>query len=362
MDSKVFEKRTSIMELLSGKRIILVTHLKDIDGVSSAAIAVSSLSPEKVIFSDYGRVPALELLKDFPGSQKGMAIIFTDISLSEDASDVYKELFGKLKSDGDIIIWLDHHPTQEKAVHVLQDFADFAVAGEQNMCGAELLYEEIIKPLGLSSTKIETIKEMAHISDFNISGTPFDEKLRKATKAISSYLDDRTGIQEGLLRISKAIENDPNNFDRDSFVSERAQIYERAQKRLKDELANNTYIVGNDIVKAIVGFNTAGSLQSNDGCYFLLELDKARNGNANTAIYVKVKLGTCHIRVSNKSIDTLLLAQALNGNGHPAASAFPIPKDFVIDSKEGMRKFADFIDGKIKEIYKTEDRIEKTKV
>ncbi|MGC8652176.1 MAG: DHH family phosphoesterase [Candidatus Micrarchaeia archaeon] len=356
MDKTVFEKRTDMAVLLDKKKIILVTHLKDVDGIGSAAMALGAFNPERIIFSDYGKEPALELSQDFLEVPENRVVMFVDIGLSEDASDVYNDLFGKLKNNGNKIIWLDHHPVQDKATHVLENLADFAIAGEQKVCGAELLYEEVIKPLGFSSAKMETIKEMAHISDFNISGTPFDEKLGKATEAIASYLDDRTGMQEGLLKISKAIENDPINFDNDRFVSERAEIYELVQKQLKDELASNTYVVGNENFKAIIGFNTAGSLQSSDGCYFLLGLEKAKDENASIAIYVKAKLGTCHMRVNDESIDTLPLARALNGNGHPAASAFPVPEDFTISSREDMERFAKFLGKRIKEAYRTEDK------
>ncbi|MGC8586516.1 MAG: hypothetical protein ACP5K5_03165, partial [Candidatus Micrarchaeia archaeon] len=149
---------------------------------------------------------------------------------------------------------------------------------------------------------------------------------------------------------------DPENFDKDKFVSERAELYESMQKKLKEELASSTYIVGNENFKAIIGFNSSGSLQSSDGCYFLLELEKAKKEKANVAIYVKERLGSCHMRVSNENIDTLKLAQKLGGNGHPGASAFPIPKEFDLGSKEGIAKFVNFIDSMIKELYKNDSK------
>ncbi|MGC8776953.1 MAG: DHH family phosphoesterase [Candidatus Micrarchaeia archaeon] len=356
MESTIFEKRANMQRLLEKNKLILVTHLKDIDGIGSAAMALIALKPERVIFSDYGKKPALELLKDFSEAPKGKVIMFVDISLSEDAAEVYKDLFSKLKKNGNIIIWIDHHPIQEKALSILKEFSDFAIAGEQKVCGAELLYEEVIKPLGILDSKLEKIKMLAHLSDFNVSGTPYDEKLKKATEAIASYLDNTAGMQEGLLKIAMAFAKDPENFDKDKFVSERAGLYESMQKKLKEELASNTYIVGNENFKAIIGFNFSGSLQSNDGCYFLLGLEEAKKAKANGAIYVKVKLGSCHIRTNNENIDTRKLAQELGGNGHPGASAFPIPKEFDLSTKEGITKFVNFIDSMIKELYKNDSK------
>jgi oligoribonuclease NrnB/cAMP/cGMP phosphodiesterase (DHH superfamily) len=358
---QVFIAKIEPSHIFKKEKILLISHLKDFDGVGSAAIAKIAFGNklERTIFSDFGKNAAEELKgeleKDIP---KNSVVMFVDISMNEDAAEIYKELFKKLKEGNNLIVWLDHHPIGPNAKRVLDDYADFAIGGEQKICGAEVLLKYIIEPneqfINLTNEKIGKINkigEMAHISDFALRGTPYDKKLDEASYAISSYLDDKTGMQEGLNKIAEAIAKNVDEFDKDEFIEDRATLYKNKQTELKEELKSNSYLIGNKI-KAIVGFNFSGSLQTNDGCSFLLGLDKAQKEGAKLAVYVKLGLGSVHLRSTDKAIDTSILAQKFGGNGHPPASAFPIPVEFRnIRSPEDMKRFAEYLEKEISETY-----------
>ncbi len=335
------------------KDIILISHQKDFDGIGSAAIAKIAFGSKisRIIFSDFGGDAALELSEELKKIlPQNSAIMFVDISLNENAADIYDKLLETLKSKNNLIVWLDHHPLGEKARKVLEKHADLAVAGEQKICGAEVFANNIIEPLGLSNKNIKIIEEMAHASDFNLSGQKYDDKLKKISEAIASYLDekDRKAMQSGLIEITNTVANDAENFEKNNLIRERAEYYEKKQKELKEELAKHIYVVGNKI-KAVVGFNVSGSLQTNDGCNFLFENAK----DAEIAVYVKLNLGTVHFRRRDSSvIDLSIIAQRLDGNGHPPASAGKVPEAFKnIKEEKEMREFAKYLGTLVSEIY-----------
>lgn len=332
-------KTTDIVKLLDSKSVIVVTHLKDMDGMCSAAISMHLFGERiaGVAFSDfeYDAIRDVYEILEKKSFKNGI-VLFADLNFGDDALDLYKKIFEMLKSNGNAIIWLDHHKISSDAVKkTIERYADYAIAGEnKEHCGAELVAEHVAKPLGLYDEKTEELAYLSHISDFALSDPKIDKKLIKASEAIASYLDNQEGIQEGLLKISKAVMNDPSRFDEDPFVNERARIYEEKQGMLKEELSKNVdslTVRGHSI---LIGFNFSGSLQTNDGCSHLFKIGDATGNKPEMVIYFKVARGTGHIRVQNDSnIDSVPFAQSMKGNGHPKASAFPIPDDIL----DGLR-------------------------
>jgi len=143
----------------------------------------------------------------------------------------------------------------------------------------------------------------------------------------------------GLLKIAEAVAKDPNNYDADEFIKERATLYEEKQKSLKEELGKNTYIINLKGHTIVVGFNFSGSLETNDACDYLFSLAATSGRKADMALYVKVDRGTGHNRVAdNSNINSVPLAQIFGGNGHPKASAFPIPGDLLNELRDPKMK------------------------
>jgi len=350
------QKTSDITEIVDNRDIIVVTHQKDMDGMCSAAIAIDLFGSRisRVMFSDF-ELPAIEKLSHMieGGNFKNSVILFSDLSFNDSAIGIYSYIFSLLKHGNNYIVWLDHHPISDKVGALLADNADYLVVGEnKDFCGAELVAEYIAKPLKKYSSKIELIAHIAHISDFALRNTDFDKKLDKASFAIASYLDDESNMQDGLFKIARAIENDPNDFDNDNFITERSAIYEAMQNKLKEELRNSIRQISFGAHKAFIGFNFSGSLQTNDACNYILSLPESKG--AEMVIYVKAARGTCHIRIRNDSeIDSLPLANAMGGNGHSKASAFPVPHDIDLKESNGIMKLISIIEDKLKTLYKS---------
>jgi len=342
-------KVKDIASLLDDKKVVVVTHLKDIDGIASAAIAMNVFGERLigVVFSDF----EVDAIKEANGilnklNPKNSVIIFADLNFNDNAIELYEEKFKMLKANGNIIIWLDHHTIASKNVkELIEKYADYIIAGEnKDYCGAELVAEHVAKPLGKYGDRVAKLAKMAHTSDFALHDED-DEKRKKLSYAIANYLDtkDFQEVQAGLLKIAKAVAKDPNNYDNDEFIKEGAALYEEKQKSLKEELGKNAYVINLNGHTIVIGFNFSGSLQTNDGCDYLFSLAATSGKKADMALYIKVDRGTGHIRIADDSnINSVPLAQIFGGNGHPKASAFPIPEDLLNELRNpNMRKEAE---------------------
>jgi len=338
-------KVKDIASLLDDKKVVVVTHLKDIDGIASAAIAMNVFGERLsgVIFSDF-EVDAIKEANQILNklNPKNSVVIFADLNFNDNAIELYEEAFKMLKANGNIIIWLDHHTIASKNVkELIEKYADYIIAGEnKDYCGAELVAEHIAKPLGKYDKKVAKCAKMAHASDFALHDEE-DEKRKKLSYAIASYLDtkDFQELQAGLLKIAEAVAKDPNNYDADEFIKERTALYEEKQKSLKEELGKNAHVINLNSYTIVVGFNFSGSLQTNDGCDYLFSVAATSGRKADMALYVKVDRGTGHNRVAdNSNINSVPLAQIFGGNGHPKASAFTIPEDLLNELRDSKMK------------------------
>jgi len=340
-------KTTDMKRLLNNRDVIVVTHLKDIDGISSAAIAMNVFGEmlSSVVFSDF-EVDAIKGANQILNklNPENSAVIFADLNFNDSAIELYEEAFRMLKANGNIIIWLDHHTIASKNVkELIEKYADYIIAGEnKDYCGAELVAEHMAKPLGKYGDKVAKLAKIAHTSDFALHDED-DEKRKELSYAIASYLDtkDFQELQTSLLKIAEAVAKDPDNYDNDEFIKERAAFYKEKQKSLKEELGENIHIIDLKGHTIVVGFNFSGSLQTNDGCDYLFSAAAASGRKADMALYVKVDRGTGHIRVADASnINSVPLAQIFGGNGHPKASAFPIPEDLLNELRDHKMKEA----------------------
>ena len=345
MEGISISKAKDIASLLDDKKVVVVTHLKDIDGIASASIAMNVFGEmlSSVVFSDY-EVDAIKEANRILNklNPENSVVIFADLNFNDNAIKLYEEAFRMLKANGNAIIWLDHHTiASENVKELIEKYADYIIAGEnKDYCGAELVAEHIAKPLGKYDKKVAKCAKMAHASDFALHDEE-DEKRKELSYAIASYLDtkDFQELQTSLLKIAEAVAKDPNNYDNDEFIKERAAFYKEKQKSLKEELGKNVYIIDLKDHTIVVGFNFSGSLQTNDGCGYLFSVVATSGKKVEMALYVKVDRGTGHIRVADDSnINSVPLAQIFGGNGHPKASAFPIPGDLLNELRDSKMK------------------------
>jgi len=345
MEGISISKAKDIASLLDDKKVVVVTHLKDIDGIASASIAMNVFGEmlSSVVFSDY-EVDAIKEANRILNklNPENSVVIFADLNFNDNAIKLYEEAFRMLKANGNAIIWLDHHTiASENVKELIEKYADYIIAGEnKDYCGAELVAEHIAKPLGKYDKKVAKCAKMAHASDFALHDEE-DEKRKELSYAIASYLDtkDFQELQAGLLKIAEAVAEDPDNYDNDEFIKERAAFYKEKQKQLKEELGKNIHIIDVKGHTIVVGFNFSGSLQTNDGCDYLFSAAATSGRKADMALYVKVDRGTGHNRVADGSnINSVPLAQIFDGNGHPKASAFPIPEDLLNELRDPKMK------------------------
>ena len=295
------------------QKSIIISHRRDFDGIASAAELSRSLngSVEMVLFTNPGKAEMLSTVSKLDQA-KGTDIYIADVSMSAEGYEELCQKFEEVKSRGNSIIWVDHHPWPEAAALKMKPIAKILVCGEdKNRCAAELVYEKFCA----GDEVCKKLSSMAHLTDFNLrpEDKELDDNLVKISQCIAFLdRDDRHSNElRGLLveRVSTGVIS--------GGVIE--QIYAEYKKSEGENLK-----MLNDTVKTIyigkykIGIAFADNLQSNMACSKIKQLT-----GANIQIFVTTKDWSAHVR-SDNGINSSILSSALGGNGHEMASGFTL--------------------------------------
>ncbi len=299
----------TLMEMANGmKGVFCMTHAPDFDGISSAALIVHYMkAPESHLFFSY---PNVEDLRDGMGAllsagPEGSLIIFTDVSVNDDAVPYILEAIGRLKQSGNSVAWIDHHPWSEHAAKELEGACDFLLWGEGDECAAE----KAISALGASDGYAAEIKRLAHITDFNLPLPKGEEELILDMVRAITYLKNRNDMTGSLRRMAGLVSR--GDF-RNQFILDAAQAYIRESKQEIERLKQDCSL--HEVNGYRIGIGYARNIQSTQACAIIEEqLHTDIEAFINTEDY-KLSLR------SRKGVDCSAIASALGGGGHPQAS------------------------------------------
>jgi single-stranded-DNA-specific exonuclease len=104
--------------------IVCVSHKEDVDGISSAALIKAAFRAKIIILVDYANIISnLEELAalSFAPKKKIHKIFICDLGLSKKNEQIFKDIVGKIVSNGTEVTYIDHHDLSgETAVSLMK--------------------------------------------------------------------------------------------------------------------------------------------------------------------------------------------------------------------------------------------------
>ena len=292
---------------------IIISHRRDFDGIASAAELSRFLrgSVEMSIFTNPGKAEMLSTASKLE-SVKDAYIYIADVSMPADGYEELCSKFASVKSQGNKIIWMDHHPWPEQAQLKMKPIADTLICGEdKNRCAAELIYEKFCA----EDEVCKKLSSLAHLTDFNIrpEDKELDNNLIKVSQCIAFL--DRDDKHSNELR-SALTEYVSTGAISGGIIEQIYAEYKKSEDKNLKMLAETIKSI--QVGKYKIGMAFADNLQSNMACAKIKEIT-----GANIQIFVTTKDWSAHVR-SDNGINSSLLSSALGGNGHEMASGFTL--------------------------------------
>ena len=327
---------------LGGSSIYNITHMSDLDGISSAALLFKffSMPLDHVFFTDYN-IATIENVAESLRQPKlsGATIVITDFSSNAANLEIMNKLVREQKDLGNSVIWLDHHPWSSDAIDKVFRLLDYGIAGENDLyCGAEIVYRVLCE--GRDSNKTgKKIADRAHDSDFNLlPPPPPDDTSPNISLAINYYAHvDKGKLYEGLRGFVKDVSE--GNYDGDAIANATALYRETANaefKRMKEGMVT----LSTNGIKVIIGFGRL--MHATSACGMLHD-----QTGADLVIYVRTDEKAVSLR-SWGDVDCSNIAFKMHGGGHPHAAAFRIDGFAGLDTDAGRQEFIKIISPLIK--------------
>ncbi len=306
--------------LLKG-RVVVVSRDSNLDGLAAPALMMRTykIGKKDVILTQQAKY--IELEKRLRGMEpKGCSFVFSDLGISSGNPKAVVRIARFLRSNGNNVIWLDHHPWDDGIIKDVGRYVDFLACGESSMyCASEITHSLLCKK-GNGEARLAAI---AHYADFPDSNPGQRKRLEMLARAIT-YTRASKNREAGLLAIVESL----SKLDFDSrFIANAALMQKKVEERSTSVLMQNSYIV--ESKKAHIGVGFSNGLNANYACAVLMKRLGCR-----IAIYIDTKTGKSGIR-SHKGTDSSAIARAMGGGGHPQASGFSV-RPSSVSSGRGM--------------------------
>ncbi len=307
-----------------------ITHTADFDGVGSAAIIVNytKMPLDHIFFIGYTKEDiesAHRWISDIRPS--GSTVIFTDISANDTLLPYIIRLLGEIRSNGNTIAWIDHHPWSDTAIKEIREYCDLIICGEnEKYCAAELTYQ--IMSYGGNSA--EPIAKTAHLTDFNLRTEKNKGLLDKLACTITFINHNYSGSDRmrELRRMTGIISG--CDFDNE-FINETFEAYTVEAERNLVLLNQNaeSFQAG----RYRIGIGYGKNIHTNAACALIQ--DKL---DADISVMIFTDTGQISFR-SRKGVDCSPIARAFGGNGHPnAAGANPERHNLGIEEVDALKR------------------------
>jgi oligoribonuclease NrnB/cAMP/cGMP phosphodiesterase (DHH superfamily) len=290
-------------------KTIIISHESDVDGVFSAAIALMRFPHAKTLFTSYGkenfsRISDI-LYREIISAQERGQVIISDLGLSEDMIDLFKDIFIFLKSNLWSIIWVDHHPWSEKAIKsaIEEESVQLILDKTENLCASELMYSSFLK----GNTIAEGLSKIAHTTDFFIK----DQEIPPLPELITFYKT----FPDFYFRISELTSKISKGILWDTEMQKEYQQYSKLREHAKEITLNKIKLfeIENGIKISLVP--TSPYLQIS-----LFSEEVFKKTGADVAFFFN-KEGKISIRRNNEKIECDKIAkQLLEGGGHKFAA------------------------------------------
>ena len=305
---------------------IIISHIADMDGISSAALIMRKYKIKKknVLFADYSVGRLLQIEKQVKEKlQKDTVLFITDIGTNTSTIKIFLRIIASIKKTGGKIFWFDHHTWSYDSIEKVASKCDLAVVGENKLfCAAEITAAE----LKLTDSFTKKLIKIVHMSDFNIK--PKDKNIAEIIKSyvLSTTYYSSFNFSTYARRIGMIADQMSKEVLIPNFVIADGKKFEKLNINRLKKLKENI------LVGTIVSLGFSKYISTNDACACILD-----NTNSDIGVYLNTETFKCHLR--SKINDCSLLATQFGGGGHPHASGFEVNKAlYKIKTVNGRKK------------------------
>jgi len=301
---------------------VLISHRKDLDGLSSAALSLRYVAKHR-------RQPYVMSLKDYTDEEpvvesmfldlQNSKFIITDLSTNVPHIDALMEKFRTLKSWNNEISWFDHHPTTDQIRSALSTVVDFLDLRSSSTVASEITYQDLYVKNGIDDAHALLLSRLGRDSDLLELNYGVTAKLMDMID-YSNYLDRNSIISPRLLQIVLQLAFPRIEADEDGIVEPYQNGFIEEYERLKtDELKK--ILAGSEVFQAgrytVVLYRFPKLFSGTQASMVVLEHLKAD---------VSIGLndsGEGSVRRTVDDVSCRKIAELFGGGGHDFAAGFP---------------------------------------
>ncbi|MGC8537640.1 MAG: DHH family phosphoesterase [Candidatus Micrarchaeia archaeon] len=331
------ETLASKLLAVGGSNIYNITHMSDLDGISSAALLFRffSMPLDHAYFVDYNIATIENVSQSMHQlNLSGATIIITDFSSNAANLESMGKFITEQKHAGNSVIWLDHHPWSSDAIAKIFGMLDYGIAGENNLyCGAEIVYKVLCS--GSDDVGIgKEIADHAHVADFNLlPPPPPGDTSPNISLAINYYAHvDKSRLYEGLRGFVKDVSE--GDYESEGIANATSSYRETANAEFK-KMKESMVTLNTNGIKVIIGFGKL--MHATSACGMLHD-----QTGADLVIYVRTDEKAVSLR-SWGDVNCSNIAFKMHGGGHPHAAAFRIDEFTSLDTDAGRQEFIKII-------------------
>ena len=183
---------------------LLTSHMKDLDGISAAALLVR-------YFSVHKPRPFFLALKDYPDGagiidervmhSSGDELYISDLATDQESIDVVISRLRVVKEQGNKITWMDHHPTTHEITSKLEKVVDVLDLRPSTTTGSEIVYDRLYRMNQIADAHAELLSNLGHDSDLLEGRFSVTPKLSTLIDYYN-YLDSESAFRPNLIGLA----------------------------------------------------------------------------------------------------------------------------------------------------------------
>ncbi|MGC8676483.1 MAG: hypothetical protein ACP5T3_03150 [Candidatus Micrarchaeia archaeon] len=251
------------------------------------------------------------------------ALFVTDLSVNVSEIGEWRESISRLKSQGAVVFWMDHHAWPNRALALARS-CDIAEFGENaRYCAAEI----VAKEFGMSGRFVRKLLGIVHVSDFALEPRSAAEAGIVRTYGLAiAYAN--TFAPEKLERLLRRLAKEISEGKiASAYAAKTARIFESKSNTEIEKAISNIYETDN----MAISFSSSSVFQDD----LFGQLFKISGKD----IVVNVDCDKAKASMRSARSDIAPLAMAMGGGGHPHAAGFRISSAYNIRSAGGRQSF-----------------------
>ena len=329
-------------------QFMLISHRRDLDGISSAALMVRyaakhRLSPFYLMLKDYS--DELQIVEDRVLSVEGAEFMLADLATDQKFIDGVADRLRTLKSRGNRITWMDHHPTKDSIVRELSSVVDVLDLRESRVTGSMIVHDRLYEKNGIRDPHAEMLSRLGRDSDL------MELKYDVTPKLVSlidyyHYVDGDSVFYPDLVQLALHLASPKVEADERQLLGEhhlrQVEYYESLKRSEKDKILRGveTFRTGG-LSFAIFHYPTLFS-----GSQISAHVLEANDVDASVGFN---ESGTGSVRRKNERVSCRQIASLLGGGGHEFAAGMNL--GFEIADEKDVERAKSVVKEKLREVY-----------